>query len=191
VFSNAFVYDLPFGAGRPFLNSGVASKIFGRWQWNGLLTAFSGRPFTVQSSATSLNAPNTGTQTGNQVCAKPQFIGSVAEWYNPSCFAPVTTAAFGNTNRNIQRGPGVINLDTSLFRQFKVTERLQGEFRFEGFNIANTAHFNPPNDAAPNGNPFSLVTGSDFMRITTTLGPPGQGKDAPARYFRMGLRFSW
>ena len=51
------IYELPWGKGRPWLSSGLASKVLGGWQLSGLFSAYSGLPFTVAASATSLNAP--------------------------------------------------------------------------------------------------------------------------------------
>ena len=196
VYSTAIVYTPPFGKGQKYFSTGVPSKVLGGWQFNSIASAFTGRPFSVTAPATSLNAPNATTgllpQTANQIKDHVEKIGTVDQWYDRSAFAAVTTATFGNTKRNILYGPGVINFDASIFRDFTVTERIKLQFRVEGFNIANTPHFSPPNgQTTPNNPPITNVTASDFMKITSTLGPLGQGKDAPARYFRAGLRVTW
>ena len=55
-FQASFVAELPFGSGKPFLNEGgVAGALLGGWQVNGLLSLYSGAPFTVTSSGTSLD----------------------------------------------------------------------------------------------------------------------------------------
>ena len=49
--------------------------------------------------------------------------------------------------RNTMRGPGVVNLDLSLFRSFKLNDRFNLQFRAEAFNVSNTPHFaNPVSD---------------------------------------------
>jgi hypothetical protein len=59
--------------------------------------------------------------------------------------------------RNILTGPGLVNLDFSVFRKFNLTERFRLEFRFESLNFTNTPHFNNP--GATYGNPgFGQVT---------------------------------
>ena len=51
------IYELPFGKGKAFARNGAAAAVLGGWQINGVFSAYSGSPFTVSSSATSLNAP--------------------------------------------------------------------------------------------------------------------------------------
>ena len=72
--------------------------------------------------------------------------------------------------------PGVVNVDLSLFRTFRVTEAINLQFRAEAFNISNTPHFNNPNTS---------VTSSSFGRITST------DTNFKERRFRFGLRLSW
>lgn len=140
------VYELPFGKGQKMLNSGVGAWVLGGWQTNGVMSILSGRPFTVGTAATSLNAPG-NAQTADQVLAdvqKPKSVGPGKSWFDPNAFAPVTAARFGNTGRNILRGPGSFQLDASVFRNFQVTEKIRLQFRAESFGITNTPRFNNP-----------------------------------------------
>ncbi len=175
IFQMGFVYDLPFGSGRRYANQGVARWIFGDWQINGVFAAFQGRPFTVTGSAGSLDAPG-NTQTADQVKPEVKKIGSLDEFYDKSAFAnPTGEPRFGTTGRNLLRGPGRVNLDFSLFRNFPLRgERLGLQFRAEAFNLSNTPHFNNPNGS---------VTSSNFMRITSA--------DNTQRTIRFGLRLHW
>jgi hypothetical protein len=72
------------------------------------------------------------------------------------------------------RGPGVVNMDASLFRTFKLTEGLNMQFRAEAFNVSNTPHF-----TNPNGN----VNSSNFGKVLGVANDP--------RSFRFGLRLSF
>jgi hypothetical protein len=180
VFQLGFSYDVPFGAGKPYANSGAARWILGDWQVNGILSAFTGRPFTVTASGSSLNAPG-NSQTADQIKPEVERIGSLDEYFDKTAFAPVdrttgTIADFGTTGRNLLTGPGNTNLDLSLFRNFPLTERFTLQFRAEAFNLSNTPHFN---------NPAVSVNAGDFMRITSTQ------LAAPNRSFRFGLRLGW
>ena len=83
---------------------------------------------------------------------------------------------YGNSGRNILRGPSWVNLDFSVFRQFRVTEQSHMEFRWEAFNLTNTAHF-----ATPNGD----STVGAFMTITNT------NINAPNRVMRFSFRFQF
>ena len=69
---------------------------------------------------------------------------------------------FGNSGRNILRGPGHFNLDGSVFRNFRITERFKLQFRTEAFGLTNTPHFNNP--GATVGGGFGNITGSTGQR---------------------------
>ncbi len=146
------VYDLPFGKGQKMLNSGVGAWVLGGWQTNGVLSVLSGTPFTVGTAGTSLNAPG-NTQTADQVLAdvqKLKGVGPGKSWFDPNAFAPVTAVRYGNTGRNILRGPGSWQLDASVFRNFQVTEKVRLQFRAESFGITNTPRFANPGATASN-----------------------------------------
>jgi hypothetical protein len=168
-------YDLPFGKGKKYLMSGAGAKILGGWQVNWILSRTSGTPFTVGTSGTSVNAPG-NTQTADQVMPEVQILGGHGvgqAYFDPNAFAPVTAVRFGNTGRNILRGPGVFNLDGSLFRDFKMLERLTLQIRAECFGVTNTPQFNNPGATAS-----SLTRNSDgsiralngFGEITSAVG---------------------
>src|SRR5262249_29470311 len=124
-FRLAWVADLPFGKGRRWAQSGIGSKALGGWQVNGIFSAYSGTPFTVSASSASLNAPGE-SQTADQInpnVAKPGGIGPNAPYYDPTAFVPVTAVRYGSTGRNVLRGPGAVNADLSIFRNFRFRER--------------------------------------------------------------------
>ena len=121
------IYELPFGPGKRWLTDGVGAMIAGGWQLNGVFSAMSGIPFTVTSSGTSLNAPG-NTQTADQVMSEVRILGGVGRgnsYFDPNAFAPVTAVRFGNSGRNTLRGPGLVNLDASLFRDFQLRDGLE------------------------------------------------------------------
>ncbi|MBN8733628.1 MAG: TonB-dependent receptor [Acidobacteria bacterium] len=140
------VYTLPFGKGQRYANSGITGHVIGNWQINGIFSKYTGTPFTVGSAGTSLNAAG-AAQTADQVKPVVEILGGVGRgnsWFDPTAFMPVTEVRFGTTGRNILRGPGLTNLDASLFRDFFLTERFKLQFRAEAFNISNTPAFNNP-----------------------------------------------
>ena len=140
------IYELPFGRDRKWASDGLPALIAGGWQLNGVLSAMSGTPFTVTSSATSLNAPG-NTQTADQVLDTVRSLGGVGRgnsYFDPNAFAPVTGVRFGNSGRNTLRGPGLVNLDASLFRDFTVGAGRTLQFRAEVFNLTNRPAFNNP-----------------------------------------------
>jgi len=83
-------------------------------------------------------------------------IGRDVPFFDPLAFRPVTEVRFGSTGRNILRGPGVVNVDTGIFRNFRLTERWKLQFRAESFNVTNTPHF-----ANPSGNASNMSLNQD------------------------------
>jgi hypothetical protein len=137
---------LPFGRGQKYLQSGVGSWLLGGWQTNWILSRMSGTPFNVTTSGTSVNAPG-NTQTADQVLPNVRILGGHGvgqPYFDPLAFAAVTDVRFGTSGRNIVRGPGVFNLDASVFRNFRVKERLELQFRLEMFGVTNTPQFGNP-----------------------------------------------
>jgi hypothetical protein len=180
IFDAGFTAELPFGKDHAFLNTpGMLSTIAGGWKISGIVSKYSGLPFTPTASATSLNAPF-NTQVANQIkpdVATPHGIGKFATWFDTSAFAPVTTANFGNASRNSLRGPGDSDLDLGISRLFPITERFRFELRGEAFNATNT-----PNFALPANN----VSNSNFGEITSTF-----GSAADSRVLRFTGKFSF
>jgi hypothetical protein len=141
----AYVYQLPFGAGKAFLNSNhAAGRVLGGWQLNGIFSAWTGDPLTLSESTTYLNTPGSN-QTVEYLgkLSKPGQQGPGQFWFSPSSFAPVLTPTFGNTGTGLSwlTGPGLVNMDMSLFRTFALTERFKLQFRLEADNAFNTPHF--------------------------------------------------
>ena len=180
-FQMAAVWELPFGSGKPWATTGVSNALFGGWQLNGAFSAYSGRPFTLTASGSSLNMPH-NQQTPDQVKENVEILGLIGDagtWFDTSAFARVTQVRFGNVGRNTMRGPGQRNLDLSLFRTFKLTPSVNLQFRAEGFNMTNTPHF-----SNPNGN----VNSSNFGKILSTDSSWAMGR---SRQFRFGFRVSF
>jgi hypothetical protein len=179
------VYTLPFGKGQKFASSGLASHIVGNWQVNGIFSGLSGTPFTVGTAGTSVDAPG-NTQTADQVLPQVAILGGVGRgnsYFDPNAFVPVTAVRFGNSGRNILRGPGQVNLDASIFRDFRITERWKLQFRAEAFNVSNTPAFNNPGATASSPTrraDGSIINLNGYTEITTALDT--------ARQFRFALK---
>ncbi len=172
----AYVYELPFGAGKPLAQNGAAKAILGGWQVNGIFSSYMGGQYTLSASGTSLNMPGGNSQTPDQVKPDIAKLGNVGDlpFFDTTAFANISEVRFGTVGLYSMRGPGTVNMDFSLFRSFKVTERLKAEFRAEGFNISNTPHFS---------NPTAGITSSNFGKITGVANDP--------RSFRFGLRLAF
>jgi hypothetical protein len=191
-FTAMTVWQLPFGPGKKMATTGVAAAIFGGWQINGLLSMMTGNPFSVSASGTSLNAPESG-QRADQVKADVVKLGNVGRgtaFYDWTAYAPVTTARFGTSGFNTLLGPGMVNLDLGLFRQFRITERVSLQFRGEAFNASNTPHFSNPNNNISN---LSLNSNGTFRTgVFEVTGVRNTGREGfDERMFRVGLRIGF
>ena len=74
----------------------------------------------------------------------PGGVGRGNSYFDPNAFLPVTGVRFGTAGRNSLRGPGLVNLDASLFRDFTVGRGATVQFRAEVFNVTNRPAFNNP-----------------------------------------------
>jgi hypothetical protein len=165
-------YELPFGRGHQLLNHGIGKAIAGGWQINAVTGWVSGSPVSVASSGTSLNAPG-NTQTADQILPDVQIFGGLTPYFDTKAFAGVTGVRFGNTGRDILRGPGYFNMDSSVFRTFALRERARLQFRAEAFNTTNTPRF---------GNPAATVTSGGFGNITSS---------SNERQLRFAMKLNW
>lgn len=187
------MYELPFGKGKPYLTNGIGAKVAGGWRINGIASFMSGLPFSVSASGSSLNMPGS-TQRANQVKPSVQMlgnIGSTASYFDPLAFAPVTTATFGNAGFNALRGPGVVNTDLAIHREFPITERFRAQFRFEAFNLLNTPHF-----ALPSTNVSNMVLNGDgtiknLGGYSTVTSIQNLGRDFDERHIQFDLKITF
>jgi hypothetical protein len=177
-FVNSVIYELPFGKSKPFLTSGVGSQIFGGWQISTVLTAMTGLPLVFSGGGT-LNAP------GNQQV--PNFNGSFkilhrigpgALWFDTSEFSKGPDNALGNASRIAFSGPGLFDLDASLFRRVSFKERFGLELRAEAFSLTNTPQYS---------NPTANFNSSSFGQVTGTRTAPFGGN----RWLELGAKLTF
>jgi len=207
IFNFAATYELPFGAGRQFLNhKGPLNVLFGGWILTGNFNAESGVPLAI-------SCPGNQITSRCDLIGDPHFNGSrsrqqqIAQWINPAAFAPPYGTdqtfwanysptdprawQFGTMGPRLAnfRSPGFWNVDSSLAKQFHITEDKYFEFRWEVFNalnhqnlgLPNTGFCLPPN---PDGS-TDLVhqAGCQFGRITNIATDP--------RALEFALKFRW
>lgn len=177
-FVASFIYELPFGKGKQFLSSGIASQIFGNFEIAGIVVSQTGRPFTPRISS---DRSNTG-----QLQDRPNIIGNPridnpdpSLWFNTAAFAlptagtSVTAGTFGNAGRNILTGPGFHNTDIALVKRIKFGETRNLELRGEVFNLLNTPNFDLPN---------TFFDSAQFGKIFSA---------GPARQIQFGIKFAF
>jgi hypothetical protein len=160
-------YELPFGQGRAFLNSSsiVNRYILGGWQVNGIFVGQSGLPFTVTTNGTPTN---TGASAGRAdvVPGVAQYPATktVKQWFNPAAFTTPTAYNWGNSKRNILRGPNEINVDASAEKKFPIREGTDLLFRVEAFNMLNHPQFTIPASTIAVGGVGSITATSNTAR---------------------------
>ncbi|HSU57723.1 MAG TPA: TonB-dependent receptor [Bryobacteraceae bacterium] len=142
-FVASFNYELPFFASA---SNGFVRQTLGGWQTNGIVNLQTGFPFNVIVSG---DVANTGRS--NQ---RPDLIGMpsndcgdahLSGCIDPAAFALPAHFTYGNAGRNLLYGPGLYNVDFSLFKNFSFAERVKLQFRSEFFNFFNTPAFSNPN----------------------------------------------
>jgi hypothetical protein len=213
----SFVYQLPFGKGKRFLNSGsrALDKIIGGWQIEGILTIMTGLPFTVTYSSTYLNLNQGGINTPDQVDPTVKILHGINTgnpWFDTSAFAPppcqsaTPTAAcptgaadqvggaaqqVGNVGRNSMIGPGFFNLNSALAKTTKFGERVAMQLRLETVNTTNTPQFANPTAANLT---CCTANNANFGTITSTLssgsGSVNAGTGAP-RSVQLAVKFTF
>jgi len=190
-----YVWDLPFGKGKSYLNSGLAARVLEGFELTGILTAQTGHPFNVRTTTDSQRTGISawGYQVGDPFgaptgsgCSAPPGSGFVY-FTNQCAFTAPPWGQHSNNERNQWYGPGFWDWDMSLSKKMTITERVKAELRFEGYNIFNHPHFlNPGTDPAALGN---LINNSDFGVITSTYTQPDG--TTSARQIQVALRVSF
>jgi hypothetical protein len=137
---------------------GIVDKVIGGWQAGGILSLESGLPFTVNLGGfdnaglgTTSPAQRPDTIPGSNYCGSTT-LGKPTEWFNPDIFSLPASGTYGDTPRNSMCGPALYDLDFSMLKETKLTERATLQFRGEFFNILNHPNFAVPvNTQGPNG----------------------------------------
>lgn len=166
-------YALPLGTGKAVWSSAnkLADGVIGGWQMNAIYSHQTGQPLTV----------NCAVATSQFTCFAPlaggvdPYAGSrtISHWLNPAAFTqPAAVTQIGQTDYSPLggkpeqvRGPGLSNVDASIFKYFNVTDTIRLQFRAEAFDVTNTPSFAQPgslNYSAP----------STFASITNTKNGP-------------------
>ena len=174
-FSGSSVYELPFGPGRHWLTRGPMGNIVGAWTLGSVFTAQTGAPFTVTDNTNNCNCFSAGAQRPNILGPPglPSSQRSVNQWFNITAFGQPAIYTFGDEGRGAMRAPGIVDVDLSLSRNFRLREGMTFQFRGEAFNASNHTNL---------GSPAKAFGAADFGSITTS---------GPARILQVGakLRF--
>jgi hypothetical protein len=170
VVANA-VYNLPFGQGERFGNQlgHVTRSLIGGFQLNAIGSVQGGFPFSV--AATDLgNGVNEATGERANLVGNPYptgFVKNVNHWFSPTAFVAPPAGYFGNSSRNVLRGPGIQTLDASIFKTTSF-EHVQVQLRFESFNVLNHPQFSDPNATATVAQGGTVPSNYALGTITST-----------------------
>ena len=137
--SSSWIYEIPW----------ARDKLYGGWQFGGILLLRGGLPLTVTQTQ-GVQSTGTGNRP-NRVCDGSLDNPTIDRWFDLGCFVPTTenTATYGDSGRNVIRGPGSFNIDASLIKNTKIG-RFATEFRVEAFNLLNHPQFTNPNTTIGN-----------------------------------------
>jgi hypothetical protein len=180
------VYQLPFGTGKQFLNgNNFASHFVAGWELAGVASARSGLPvnITVSRTASALLDGNTSGQRPNLVPGVSIYAAdpSINGWFNPAAFSAPANGTWGNLGRNIATGPRAFEIDSSLQKRFRITERLALSFRAAAFNLLNHPEFKNPSSSVGSVSGTTIKPTATFGKINGILNTGATGTGAPRR----------
>lgn len=181
-----WVYQLPFGPGEKYLNSGIASRVLGGWETSGIWTARTGRMLTVTIARAAGAVPdgNTSNQRPNLVpgvSIYPPGGPTFGQWLNPAAFAIPATGTWGNAGRSIAVGPGLSQVDFALQKRNRFAETRELVIRAEAFNILNRTLAGNPGTTLTSPASFGIVTSG----LNRTIGT------GTARQLQLALRLNF
>lgn len=182
--TTSFLYELPIGKGKALLGSAnrFVDAILGGWQAGGIYTLQGGNPFSVSCSSNPTYQNNDTTCRADATGISPVLDApGPSLWFNKDAFANrigfvanVGPYRVGNSGRNNVVGPGISELDATLSKNFRITERSKLEFRSEYFNLPNHPVFS---------NPGATVGSPTFSVISSTR--------LPSRQIQFALKLSF
>jgi hypothetical protein len=146
VLSINHVYELPFGRDRTHLTHGPLAYVLGDWNLSGIWSAQSGAHFTPVLGTNVSNSAGGGTQRPNRIANGNLTSGqTINHWFDTTAFVAPSQYTFGNSGTGILTGPIYFDVDLSIVRRFRLSERFALDTRGEFFNTFNRANFNTPN----------------------------------------------
>ncbi len=168
--ASSISYALPVGKGRMFMTGGgYKDYILGGWVVNTVSIFQTGFPLQI-SQSTNYNSPfGYASQRPNATGVSPVTSGSLEQrlndYINPAAFSTAPEFTFGNVGRTIDmRGPGQVNWDMSVFKNFDIKETLKAQFRCEALNATNTPLFYGPNVSYGSSTFGKITSQANFSR---------------------------
>jgi hypothetical protein len=176
-FKLAWVYELPLGKGKRFVNTGVASALLGDWRVSAIQSYSSGFPVALATTISlpifaGPNRPTVPSNYGWGCSARSNFDPSVDTFFQPaSWFGTQPTTTFGNATRYngaCRQFPNY-NENLSVNRKIRITERLNLDLRMEGFNIFNRVRFGTGSTTLQSATFGKLTSNNDIFNTPRQL----------------------
>jgi len=189
LFNLSAVYQLPFGAGRPYLSTpGIARTVLGGWTLSAIGSSQTGLPFNITLTRSNGSVPGDYAVSGEE---RPNYVYGVpltppggstpSEWVNPAAFSTPASGTFGDLGRNAFRDPAISDVDLALAKDISLMEHVKVRLRADIFNVLNRAQY-----GAPNAN----LSAANFGTITTTISSYATGRGTP-REFQLSAKISF
>ena len=164
-----YIYELPFGRNKPWLNSGswAENALVGGWSISGITNFRSGPPLLVTASSGGLLPQNSG-QRANYVCTGQNNPRTISQWFDTSCFAQPQGFVLGNSGVGDVYGPRYQDWDITASKGIFFGESKQLRFQASFFNAFNHVNLGQP-DTGVNDSTFGVIS-SDFQPRYGQLG---------------------
>ena len=178
-------WELPFGRGRRFLADAhsVVNGILGGWVISTYWTGYSGPWLTPVFSGSDPSNTNVIGGRPDRLCDGNRSNPDIVNWFDTSCFvAPLAgSGRFGNSGKRVIQAPGNWGTNTSLFKYFKLTEKVDFRIQAMFYNILNHPQFQYPdlNLNSPTASRIRATTYGYFTEIWSS------------RRTEVGIRFGW
>lgn len=163
----SFLYELPFGSGKPWLTDGVMGKIAGGWQLGGIVTLADGTPVNVAQLGDTAGLNTLGNQPFATGVSPIPDSRTTERYWNIAAIDvtnPNLSWSPGNMGRNTLTKPGTMLFDFSLNRNIRLFESHSLNIRWESFNATNHPNWNSPSSDARNPSTFGVITSAKTMR---------------------------
>lgn len=170
----------------------VAGRIVNGWELTAIADWNTGYPFTIFSGYDNSFSGMGADRADLAVSSVKQAVLStgrshsaqINEWFNVNAFQPNAIGTFGDTGKNILRGPRYFETDLAAIKTTRVSEAISLELRAEAYNVFNNVNF---------GNPDNILTDTGFGQITGLAGSSSSNTygTAQPRILQFGAKVSF
>lgn len=196
-FTTNFIYQLPWGKGRPFLsNAGrVLNAVLGGWDVSGIYSYYSGQFLTpLWTGPDPTGTAYTASATRPIVTIRPDHLRdanlpadqqSLNGWFDATAFGAPSIGSFGSSAKGVIKGPNVNVWHAGFFKSFQLLETVRLRYEATATNVFNHPNYSNPATNISQAAAVGVISGVGGVNGQSTGDQPG------ARAFRMGLRLEW